>query len=152
MTPSDRDALAEALTTSSPLGQWDNGVQLRHYTTTGGERPGALLGLTLVWEVYDTPPKRRYHFFNHLLDENGTLVAQADGPGVFSRYWQAGEFFVTWFDITVPPDAAHGTYQLVTGIYDWPSLERSHLTDGRDSLSLASIGLSPGEAKETGED
>jgi hypothetical protein len=152
MPPSDRDALAEALTTSSPLGQWDNGVQLRHYTTTGGEHPGALLGLTLVWEVYDTPPKRRYHFFNHLLDENGTLVAQADGPGVFSRYWQAGEFFVTWFDITVPPDAAHGTYQLVTGIYDWPSLERSHLTDGRDSLSLASIGLSPGEAKETGED
>jgi hypothetical protein len=139
MAPPDRDALVKTLTTSPALGQWDNGVQLRRYAVTGGERPGSSLGLALTWEVYDTPPKKRYHFFNHLLDKDGVLVAQADGPGVFSRYWQLGEFFVTWFDIAVPPDAPHGIYQLAIGLYDWPSLERSHLTDGRDSLPLASI-------------
>lgn len=139
LTPPARDALVETLAASPVLGQWDNGVQLRRYTVTGGEHPGDSLGLTLTWQVYDTPPKQRYHFFNHLLDENGTLVAQADGPGVFSRYWQPGEFFVTWFDIAVPADAAPGHYRLAVGLYDWPSLERSHLTDGRDNLPLATV-------------
>jgi hypothetical protein len=101
--------------------------------------------LALTWEVYDTPPARRYHFFHHLLDESGVLVAQADGPGVFSRYWQAGEFFETWFDIALPADVAPGHYQLVVGLYDWPSLERAYLTDGRDSLTLASIHIPAGE-------
>jgi len=145
VTPRDRDVLVKTLTASSVLGQWDNGVQLRHYTVGGDERPGTTLGLALVWEVYDTPPKQRYHFFHHLLDENGALVAQADGPGVFSRYWQPGEFFETWFDIAVPADIVPGRYQLVVGLYDWPSLERSHLTDGQDSLPLASIDMSMSE-------
>jgi hypothetical protein len=89
--------------------------------------------------VHGTPPKKRYHFFNHLLDEGGSLVAQADGPGVFSRYWQPGEFFVTWFEIALPADLASGIYRLAIGLYDWPSLERSLLTDGRDHLPLTSI-------------
>lgn len=136
LTPPTREALAQTLTAAPPLGQWDNGVRLRHYELTGGERPGDLLKLTLTWQVYDTPPKKRYHIFNHLLDEKGVLVAQADGPGVFSRYWQPGEFFVTWFDIAPP---AEGHYQLLVGLYEWPSLERPHLSDGRDNLPLESI-------------
>jgi hypothetical protein len=114
-------------------------VQLRHYAVIGGGRAGSTVQLALTWEVYDTPPKRRYHFFNHLLDESGTLVTQADGPGVFSRYWQPGEFFVTWFEVALPADAAPGVYRLVVGLYDWPSLERSLLADGRDHLPLTSI-------------
>jgi 4-amino-4-deoxy-L-arabinose transferase-like glycosyltransferase len=137
LTPSAHGALAQALRASPALGQWDNGVQLRSYEVTGDDRPGQSLGLSLVWEVYDTPPKQRYHFFNHLLDQNGTLVAQADGPGVFSRYWQPGEFFVTWFDIAVPADAPPGPYRLLLGLYDWPSLVRPHLSDGRDGLLLS---------------
>ena len=106
---------------------------------TGGERPGTTLGLALTWQVYDTPPKKRYHFFNHLLAENGALVTQADGPGVFSRYWQPGEFFVTWFEIALPADLVPGAYRLVVGLYDWPSLERPLLSDGLDNLPLASV-------------
>jgi len=139
MTPPAREALVKTLTASSVLGRWDNGVQLRRYAVTGGEQAGSLLGLTLTWEVYDTPPKQRYHFFNHLLDENSVLVAQADGPGVFSRYWQPGEFFVTWFEVAVPADVTPGIYRLVVGLYDWPSLERPLLGDDRDSLPLTSI-------------
>jgi len=147
LTPSDHDALAETLEALPPLGQWDNGVQLRRYKVTGGNHAGDPLRLALTWQVYETPPSQRYHFFNHLLDENGTLVAQADGPGVFSRYWQPDEFFVTWFDIAVPADASPGIYQLVVGLYDWPSLERPHLSDNRDNLPLTSIEILSEKAK-----
>ncbi|UCC63759.1 MAG: glycosyltransferase family 39 protein [Anaerolineae bacterium] len=139
MTPSARDALVETLEASSVLGQWKDGVQLRRFTLNGNHQSGSVLRLALTWEVYGTPPKKRYHFFNHLLDEGGSLVAQADGPGVFSRYWQQGEFFVTWFEIVLPADLATGIYRLAVGFYDWPSLERSLLTDGRDYLPLTSI-------------
>jgi hypothetical protein len=139
MPSSSHEAWIQALTDSPVLGRWDNGVQLRGYAVTGGEQAGSPLGLALTWEVYGIPPKRRYHFFNHLLDENGTLVTQADGPGVFSYYWQPGEFFVTWFEMTLPTDLAPGLYYLVVGLYDWPSLERPLLTDGWDNLPLTSI-------------
>jgi len=143
LTPAARQALVETLAADPPLGRWQNGVQLQSYTLAGSQRPGATLRLALTWQVYDTPPKQRYHFFNHLLDESGALAAQADGPGVFSRYWQPGEYFITWFDVVLPADAAPGHYQLLAGLYDWPSLERPLLSDGRDSLPLASIEIMP---------
>ncbi len=139
LTPPARETLAEALSATPVLGRWENGVQLVDYALSGDPRPGETLRLALTWQVYDTPPKKRYHVFNHLLAGDGTLAAQADGPGVFSRYWQAGEFFVTWFDIAVPADAPPGPYRLLVGLYDWPSLERPLLDDGHDSLWLAPL-------------
>jgi len=131
------------LTTATHIGQWDNGVQLLRYELGPGVRPGATLALSLTWALTDTPLQREYHFFNHLLDPGGALVAQADGPGVYTRYWQPGEFYITWFDIVAPPDAHPGAYTLSSGLYDWPSLERPRLVDGRDSLQLASIDIPP---------
>jgi len=139
LTPTAREALAAALSAGPALGRWQNGVQLVDYALSGEPRPGETLRLALTWQVYDTPPKKRYHVFNHLLAGDGALVAQADGPGVFSRYWQAGEFFVTWFDIAVPAEAPPGPYRLLVGLYDWPSLERPLLEDGQDSLELAPL-------------
>jgi len=139
MAPSARDALVETLEAFSVLGRWEDGVQLRRFVLNGDYESDSVLRLAQTWEVHDTPPKKRDHFFNHLLDESGSLVAQADGPGVFSRYWQPGEFFVTWFEIALPADLDPGIYRLAIGLYDWPSLERSLLTDGRDHLPLTSI-------------
>ena len=143
LTPDARAALAGRLATATSIGQWDNGVQLLRYELSPDMRPSATLALSLTWAVTGTPLQREYHFFNHLLDPGGALVAQADGPGVYTRYWQPGEFYITWFDIVVPPDARPGAYTLSSGLYDWPSLERPHLIDGRDSLPLASIDIQP---------
>lgn len=142
LTPPARETLVEPLGDSPVLGRWENGVQLREYQATGGAQPGQTLQLHLVWEVYGTPPKKRYHFFNHMVDGSGTPIAQTDGPGVYSRYWQQGEFFETWFQMTAPPDTPPGTYHLLVGLYEWPSLERPHLTDGRDNLPLAAVEIS----------
>jgi 4-amino-4-deoxy-L-arabinose transferase-like glycosyltransferase len=142
LTPSARETLVEILNRPPVLGRWDNGVQLRRHQTPERTQPGDALKLSLVWEVYETPPKKRYHFFNHLVDHTGAPIAQTDGPGVYSRYWQRGEFFITWFQMTVPSEASPGAYQLLVGLYEWPSLARPHLTDGRDSLPLTTVEIS----------
>ena len=139
LAPPAREALIGKIAAPQPLGEWENGVRLQRYEITGSQQPGSALKLALTWQVYDTPPKQRFHFFNHLVDKKGTLAAQTDGPGVYSRYWQPGEFFITWFDLTLPAEMPPDTYQLLVGLYDWPSLERPHLTDGRDSLPLTFV-------------
>ncbi len=136
LTSAARDSLSAALSATPILGQWDNGTRLRHADVSGAPEIGSSLGLTLTWEVYAASSHREYHFFNHLLDENGALITQADGPGVFSRYWQPGEFFITWFEMRVPADLPSGHHRLAVGLYDWPSLARSHLVSGGDSLTL----------------
>ena len=142
MTPARRAAFVASLKDAPALGEWDNGARLRRVDRSGALRRGSSLELRLTWEVRQETPQREYHFFSHLLDKDGNLIAQADGPGVYSAYWQPGEFFVTWFEIPVPGDAAPGDYRLALGLYEWPSLVRSRLTDGGDSLALGVVQVS----------
>lgn len=135
LIPSPADDLAGA----GIIGQWDNGVRLLDYRLSENVRPGEQLALTLTWQVFKAPPARRYHFFHHLVDGNGNIVAQADGPGVFSRYWQPDELFLTRFTVDIPPEVTPGRYRLLVGLYEWPSLERPALSGGGDSLPLAWI-------------
>ena len=143
MAPEARAALVGRLADAATLGEWETGLRLRRAEVSGELRAGSTLGLTYFWEVGNAPPDMEVHFFSHLLDASGALVAQADGPGVHSRHWQPGEFFVTWFEVPVPADAAPGDYRLALGMYAWPSLERFRLTGNGDSLTVAKAALLP---------
>ena len=53
----------------------------------------------MIWRVAEVPAGNvRYHWFNHLLDEQGQMCAQADGPSYLSTYWRTGDTILNWFD------------------------------------------------------
>jgi 4-amino-4-deoxy-L-arabinose transferase-like glycosyltransferase len=140
MSTSSSEKFASDLDDTPRIAHWSNGLALRQVTLNSQLRPGETLELTYLWEVTAPPLHSRYHFFNHLLRQSdGALVAQEDGPGVYSLYWRAGDIIVTRFYVTVPPDAAPGVYVLNTGLYTWPELERVPLDNGEDGLTVATV-------------
>lgn len=135
-----RDKFMASLEGTPVMGRWVNGVALRQATFSPQVRPGEIMELTYVWQVTARPSYPRYHFYNHLLRQSdGTLIAQEDGPGVYSLYWRVGDLVVTRFYISVPPDATPGAYLLNTGLYTWPEIERVLRDTGEDGLTVAIV-------------
>ncbi len=102
----------------TPLG---SSVQLLGYDfLDSAYAPGALLEVTLHWHALDTPD-RDYHTFVHLLDAEGTIVAQDDGvPGngeLPTRGWLPGEYLLDHRVLQLPYDVADGVYTLGVGLY-----------------------------------
>ncbi len=123
-----------------PLGRWHNGPALHRATFAPQVRPGEALEISYIWQVTQAPTHPRYHFYNHLVGQSdGNLVAQEDGPGIYSLYWEAGDWLLTRFFVPVPSDAAPGTYQLKTGLYTWPELDGVPLDDGQAGLTVGTV-------------
>jgi len=95
--------------------------------------PGDTLLLTLWWQAQAAPGDER-SVLVQLLDRNGAIVAQADGPpargGRPTSQWQAGETVIDSRQIALPAELAAGEYTLVFGMYRWPSLERLQMYSG----------------------
>jgi hypothetical protein len=74
----------------------------------------------LYWQAdgrLDTP----FTVFNHLVNENGELVAQQDGMpannSLPTTCWQPGEIITDTHHITLKPEIPPGTYTLLAGLY-----------------------------------
>ncbi|MCB0179842.1 MAG: hypothetical protein KDI62_16540 [Anaerolineae bacterium] len=97
------------------------------------------LPVELHWQAATTPGLD-YHVFVHLLDSEGTLIAQSDGqPAQWSRptsSWTAGETIIDRHGLWVPAVSA-GTYTLRIGLYNPQEGQRLLLADGQDSVELA---------------
>jgi len=95
--------------------------------------PGDNLLLTLWWQAQAAPSDER-SVLVQLLDRQGAIVAQADGPpargGRPTSRWQAGETVIDSRQIALPADLPAGEYTLVFGMYRWPSLERLQMHSG----------------------
>lgn len=133
-----RAGLLAEVAPGEPLAAWANGVALVGYAR-GEVRPGAALPLTLAWSVEAQPPEAVYHFGTYLLTGEGQVAAQSDGPGFDSIQWRAGDGFVTWFEIAVPPDLPPGDYRVAVALYTWPGLERIDLASGGNTAFLEQI-------------
>jgi hypothetical protein len=96
-------------------------------------RPGDALLLTLWWQAQAAVGDQR-SVLVQLLDRNGVIVAQADGPPARgsrpTSRWQAGETVIDARQIALPADLPAGEYTLVFGMYRWPSLERLQMHRG----------------------
>lgn len=92
-----------------------------------GAAPGEDLELALYWRAVTTLPTN-YNVFVHLVDAEGRIVAQGDGPPLAgfrpTVSWRPGEVFVDEHTITLPEDLQPGTYRLWTGLYDADTGER----------------------------
>jgi hypothetical protein len=90
------------------------------------------LEVTLYWEARQ-PPTDDYIVFVHLVDANGELVANHDGPPMDRRYptgaWLPGEVVPDVHRLALDPGIPAGMYRLQVGMYRWPSLERLPVWD-----------------------
>ncbi|NDJ62997.1 MAG: glycosyltransferase family 39 protein [Chloroflexi bacterium] len=88
--------------------------------------PGRRVVFKIMWEVL-APTPGDYTTFVHLLDTNGALIANWDGPAAPSQHgyyathlWEPGEYIIDERVITLPDGVAPvgAGYELVIGLYD----------------------------------
>jgi hypothetical protein len=96
-------------------------------------RPGDGLLLTFWWQALAASGDER-SVLVQLIDRNGAIVAQADGPpargGRPTSQWQSGDTVIDSRQVALPADLPPGEYTLVFGMYRWPSLERLPMRSG----------------------
>jgi hypothetical protein len=104
--------------------------------------PGDIVPLTLFWRAEATPAER-YKVFVHLVNAEGTLVAQTDtepgGGFALTSLWSPGESLTDRYGVLVPPDSVPGEYRLVVGMYGFSGERLPVMLDGQpagDALPL----------------
>jgi len=86
-------------------------------------RVGSALEVWLAWWVASPPPPGvSYHFFVHLLDEEGRLRSQHDGAGFPTASWRAGDLVLSRFSVPIPEDLSPGRYAVWAGLYSYPDV------------------------------
>ena len=119
----------------------DKAFQLYGYTLS--ERvliPGQNLEVVLVWESL-TDMTSDITVFVHLVDAEGNMVAQHDGPPLLGELptsaWSSGNIVPDPHIIMLPDDLPPGIYQLWVGMYHWPSLERLPVVDANGKRNIS---------------
>jgi len=128
--------------------RWASGAELIGYTLEGDARAGETIRWTVVWRATRTPTEDvYYHWFNHLLDADGRLLAQADGPSLLPAYWRSGDVVLNWFELTVPVETPTTGLALRLGMYTYPGLENVPVvdSDGSSQAEWIIIDLPVGE-------
>jgi len=117
-------------------------IRLLGYTLAdAAAAPGDRLALVLYWQA-PVPPGTDYTVFVHLLDEEGQIRGQGDGPpaGGFypTSHWDPGEIVVDSRQVAVDAGAPPGTYRLVVGLYVL-STDRRLLTEEGDQVLIDEV-------------
>jgi 4-amino-4-deoxy-L-arabinose transferase-like glycosyltransferase len=94
--------------------------------------PGDTLHLTLYWRAL-RPMHNAYTVFNQVIDRATTAKAgQVDGMPVCDRnptgQWFAGDIIADPYTIPIAPDAAPGSYTLISGMYNPATGARLEMT------------------------
>jgi hypothetical protein len=111
--------------------------------------PGETLQFNYYWRV-SQPPTTDYLVFNHLLNDDGRLVAQIDGlpmPDVrrpTTTWDDPNEILVSRvFVLDIPQELPPGNYRLMSGFYDTVSGQRLTDADGSEMIEIAAISVLP---------
>jgi len=119
-----------------PLESWANGLALLSVEASTSPTAGRPLTLIYRWQVTAPPPPADYHFFNHVLDAGGDLVAQEDAAAIDARSWREGDVLVTRFTIRLPGELPAGRYTVHVGLYTWPDVTRIPLAGDRSAATF----------------
>lgn len=122
----------------SPMATYGGSIDLMDLTFPANLTPGTANQIELTWRAQNVPGTD-YVVFAHLLDPEGTIIAQADGPPVNGRYptvvWRAGELIRETRLLEVPAGAPPGQYEVALGWYLLETGERLQAVD-REGNSL----------------
>jgi hypothetical protein len=121
-----------------------NGTAFLGYAMADKAAAGTL-EVWLAWWVR-SPPVRgtSFHFFTHLVDEEGILRSQHDTYAFSTGSWQAGDLVLSRFAIPIPSDLPSGRYQVWAGQYTYPDIVNVPVLDvagnpAGDRVSLGEV-------------
>ncbi len=104
--------------------------------------PSSSFDLTTYWRVTGSLPPQLSQF-THVLDADGTIVAQQDRLALTSASLRAGDIFAQIHRVTLPADLDEGDYSLSVGLYTLRDGSRLPIRQGGqprgDRLWLRSI-------------
>jgi 4-amino-4-deoxy-L-arabinose transferase-like glycosyltransferase len=110
-------------------------------------KPGGAVPIALTWRA-EQDIETDWNVFAQLLAADGHIVAQADHRPANGAYptaiWQRGETVRDEFTLALDSTAAPGDYQLVVGLYEYPSLTRAPAFVGgaraaNDAIALTTL-------------
>jgi hypothetical protein len=103
------------------LAHFGHGISLASYDRDDQVRPGEELRVALIWTV-ESPPRRDYHVFVHLVDDLGQVWATGDDAprqGAYpTSWWEADEVILDEYTIPLGADVPPGRYRVQVGWYD----------------------------------
>ena len=122
------------------------GIRLVGYDLNASEvAAGEDIMFRHYWRA-DSPTNVDHHVFNHLLDEDGAIVAQFD----YVPLWDGRRPTTTWddpdeillgreFSLSLPVDLPPGRYRLISGLYDPLTSQRLTSPEWIDHIHIADI-------------
>jgi 4-amino-4-deoxy-L-arabinose transferase-like glycosyltransferase len=123
------------------------GLQVGRETISAGKD----LDVILYWRAL-APMDTSYTVFLQAVDRNGTKAGQVDrlpcDGGCLTTTWRPGDIVGQHYHLAIAPDAAAGSYEVITGMYDLTTGEQLPALDapGRQTgtyLSLGAIQVQP---------
>jgi hypothetical protein len=144
----DREDVLAGLTRFPEAIRFANGTAFLGYGMAETASAGGTLEVWLAWWVRSCPPPgANYHFFAHLLDEDGILRSQHDGAGFPTASWQAGDLALSRFPIPIPLDLPAGRYRVWAGLYTYPNVVNVPILDvagnpAGDMIALGEVEVS----------
>ena len=122
-------------------------LTLLGYEWSGAARPGGSIDWTTVWRVEGRPPDSvDLHWFDHLVDGEGTRWGQKDGAGLPVSKWRDGDTVFTWFTIPIAEDAPPPPYFVRTGLYTYPEVVNVPVNPAPDAPRAQFVELGPIDA------
>ena len=107
----------------------------------GSVKAGEPLSISLLWQA-EAEPGQPYTVFVQLLNAEGKLVAQHDGPPNAGRSptngWLAGDRVADEHRLELPKDLPPGDYRLIGGLYGADG-QRLTLPDGQNFAELNTL-------------
>lgn len=131
-------------TRATPVGAWfGESIELRAFEATVEKER---IKVTLYW-VCKRAPARDLTVFVHLVDGDGQIVAQHDGPPAQAAYptgwWRAGDIVLDQHDLILPEgDSSQEMLSLRVGLYEpetgqrWPAVDTQGLPLPDDAVVL----------------
>jgi hypothetical protein len=114
--------------------QWADWCRLPGSAVDSAAWSGGQATLTVAWEAL-RPSAQAYTLFVHLLDAEGRIAAQADGPPpVPTSAWQAGQRIEDRRVLRLPPTLQSGDFSVRIGWYT--GNQRVLLSTGMDYVDL----------------
>lgn len=148
---SDFSLAVQDLTFRNPAAQAAQAVfgdtfELFQASAPSEARPGETIVLHLVWRA-SRSTDRDFTVFTHLLDANGNYTTGYDsyparGEHPTSR-WHSGEVVAHNAPLSIPAEAAPGTYTLEVGWYQFESSERLAMANGETSYRVGTVVVRP---------
>jgi len=107
-----------------------NNVVFAAFEAPDGALPGEDIEVWLAWWLRAAPPTGAdTHFTVQMLDSSGDLIGQDDHAAFPSDQWRADDLVLSRFVVSIPNDAAPGTYQLRAGMYIYPDIQTVPVVD-----------------------